>query len=62
MEGTFQLLIIWLNQHADTFINGNLLERALVICKNDQMVCIEIFISFKFQTYSIFYLAIINKY
>ncbi len=38
IEGTFQLLILWLNQHADTFINGNSLERALLICKSDQMV------------------------
>ncbi|CAF1263942.1 unnamed protein product [Adineta steineri] len=37
IEGTFQLLIIWLHQHADTFININSLERALLICKSDQM-------------------------
>ncbi|CAF0912819.1 unnamed protein product [Rotaria sordida] len=37
IEGTFQLLITWLNQHADTFINGNSLERTLVICKSDQI-------------------------
>ncbi|CAF2316959.1 unnamed protein product [Rotaria sp. Silwood2] len=36
IEGTFQLLIVWVNQHADTFINGNSLERTLVICKSDQ--------------------------
>jgi hypothetical protein len=38
IEGTFQLLILWLDQHADTFINGNSLERTLVICKSDQIV------------------------
>ncbi|CAF3349216.1 unnamed protein product [Rotaria sp. Silwood1] len=37
IEGTFQLLIMWLHQHADTFINGNSLERTLVICKSDQI-------------------------
>ncbi len=62
IEGTFHLLILWLNQHADTFINGNSLERALLICKSDQMVRISIFIPFKFQTSFILYSAIINKY
>ncbi|CAF4334032.1 unnamed protein product [Rotaria socialis] len=37
IEGTFHLLIIWLNQHATAFINGNALERTLVICKSDQI-------------------------
>ncbi|CAF1096830.1 unnamed protein product [Rotaria magnacalcarata] len=37
IEGTFHLLIIWLNQHANAFINGNALERTLVICKSDQI-------------------------
>ncbi|CAF4540933.1 unnamed protein product [Rotaria socialis] len=37
IEGTFHLLIIWLNQHATAFINSNALERTLVICKSDQI-------------------------
>ncbi|CAF1390425.1 unnamed protein product [Adineta ricciae] len=40
IEGTFQLSLIWLNQHADAFINTNLLERALLICTTDHMVTI----------------------
>ncbi|CAF0765501.1 unnamed protein product [Adineta ricciae] len=37
IEGTFHLLLIWLNQHADAFINADLLERALLICTTDHM-------------------------
>ena len=41
IEGTFQLLITWLHEHTDAFINENSLERALTICKGDQTVGIS---------------------
>ena len=38
IEGIFQLLFVWIKQNADSFINGNALERVLVICQSDQIV------------------------
>ena len=39
ITGTCHLLILWLDQQADAFINSNTLERTLVICQSDQQVC-----------------------
>lgn len=61
IEGTFQILFIWIKQNADTFINGNSLERTLIICQSDQIVCVQ---RFSLCNVQVFFtcLAIIKKY
>lgn len=58
IEGTFQLFFIWIKQNADSFINGNNIERALVICQSDQKVRSSLF---ELKLFDALFLAIINQ-